>query len=139
MKLTTSDGRKFSYRQLGQGPVLVCHPGGPGFSSLYFGDFAGLSEDFSLVLVNPRGTSGSDRPSDHTAYRIDDYVADLEELRQHLGLERMLLLGHSPGGMVAQAYAAKHPGRVRKLVLASTLAHFGKEQETAMHAAMQLR
>lgn len=139
MKLTTSDGRKLGYRQLGNGPVLVCHPGGPGFSSLYFGDLAGLWERYTLVLLNPRGTGGSDKPADSRAYQIDDYVDDVEAVREHLGLERIMLLGHSHGGAVAQAYAAKHAGRVRKLVLASTLARFGPEHESAMRAGMDLR
>jgi proline iminopeptidase len=91
------------------------------------------------VLLNPRGTGASDRPADPRCYQVDDYVADLEELRAHLGLEAMLLLGHSHGGVVAQAYAATHPGRVRRLVLASTLARFGPEQEAAMRAGMDRR
>lgn len=139
MKFTTHDGRKLTYRSMGTGPVLVCHPGGPGFSSSYFADLAGLWEKYTLVMLNPRGTGGSDRPSDSTAYQIDDYVSDVEELRGHLGLERLLLLGHSHGGVVAQAYAARHPGRVRRLVLASTLARFGPEQEAAMRSAMDRR
>src|SRR3989442_8062930 len=55
----TADGRDLGYRRMGTGPVLVCHPGGPGFSSLYFGDLAGLWERFTLVLLDPRGTGGS--------------------------------------------------------------------------------
>src|SRR5439155_1543152 len=132
VSFTTSDGRKLTYRKLGHGPVLVCHPGGPGFSAVYFGDLAALWEQYTLVLLNPRGTGGSDRPRDRRAYQVDDYVADLEELRAHLGQERMLLLGHSHGGVVAQAYAASYPGRVRRLVLASTLARFGPGQQAAM-------
>jgi pimeloyl-ACP methyl ester carboxylesterase len=139
MKFNTSDGRKLTYRRMGTGPVLVCHPGGPGFSSSYFADLAGLWEQFTLVMLNPRGTGGSDRPSDPRAYQIDDYVADVEELRLHLGEERLLLLGHSHGSVVAQAYAAKHPARVRRLVLASALARFGPEQEAAMRAGMDMR
>jgi proline iminopeptidase len=139
VKLTTKDGRKLAYRQLGNGPVLVCHPGGPGFSSLYFGDLAGLWERYTLVMLNPRGTGGSDKPADPGAYQIDDYVEDVEALRKHLGLERLMLLGHSHGGVVAQAYAAKHPARVQRLVLASTLARFGSEQERAMRASMEAR
>jgi proline-specific peptidase len=119
--------------------LLVCHPGGPGFSSSYFSDLAGLFEQFNLVMLNPRGTGSSDRPADPHAYRIEDYVSDVEELRMHLGLERILLLGHSHGGVVAQAYAATHPGRVRRLVLASSLARFGPEHEAAMHAGMDKR
>jgi pimeloyl-ACP methyl ester carboxylesterase len=139
MKFTTADGRKLTYRKMGTGPVLVCHPGGPGFSSSYFADLAGLWEKFTLVMVNPRGTGGSERPKDSIAYEIDDYVADVEELRGHLGQERLLLLGHSHGGAVAQAYAAAHPDRVRRLVIASSLARFGPEQEAAMRAGMEKR
>jgi proline-specific peptidase len=124
---------------MGNGPMLVCHPGGPGFSSLYFADLAGLWERYTLILLNPRGTADSERPSDRRAYQVDDYVEDVEALRDHLGIERLMLLGHSHGGMVAQAYAARFPARVRKLVLASTLARFAPEQETAMRAAMEKR
>lgn len=139
MSFTATDGRKVTYRKLGHGPVLVCHPGGPGFSSTYFGDLAALWEQFTLIMLNPRGTAGSQRPKDARAYEIDDYVADLEALRSHLGQERMLLLGHSHGGVVAMAYASAHPGRVRRLVLASTLCRFGKEQEKAMRTGMDKR
>jgi proline-specific peptidase len=137
--LTTADGRRLAYRREGSGPVLVCHPGGPGFSSRYFADLAGLGGRFTLVLLHPRGSEGSDRPADPLAYTTEDYVADLDELRAHLGLERMLLLGHSHGGVVAQAYAARHPDRVERLVLASTLARFQAEQEAAMEEAMHAR
>ena len=140
MSMKTADGRTLTYHTVGNdGPVVVCHPGGPGFSSLYFGDLAGLWERFMLVLLNPRGTAGSSRPADPRAYQIEDYVADVEELRVHLGLEKMLLLGHSHGGVVAQLYAAQHPEKVEKLVLASTLPRFGAEQEAAMRAGMDRR
>jgi proline-specific peptidase len=139
VKFTAADGRKVGYRLMGNGPMLVCHPGGPGFSSLYFADLAGLWERYTLVLLNPRGTADSDRPADKRAYAIDDYVEDVEALRHHLGVERLMLLGHSHGGVVAQAYAATHPARVRKLVLASTLARFAPEQEAAMRAGMEKR
>ena len=139
MKFNTREGQQAHLPEDGDGPVLVCHPGGPGFSSSYFADLAGLWEKFTLVMLNPRGTGGSDRPWDPSAYQIDDYVADLEELRGHLGQERLLLLGHSHGGVVAQAYAAAYPDRVERLVLASSLARFGPEQETAMRAGMDKR
>jgi pimeloyl-ACP methyl ester carboxylesterase len=135
----TADGRMLSYRREGEGPVLVCHPGGPGFSARYFGDLAGLGSEFTLVMLNPRGTEGSDRPADTRAYETADYVSDLDELRAHLGLERILLLGHSHGGMIAAAYAAAHPDRVERLVLASTLARFAAEQEAVMEAAMDAK
>jgi len=138
-QLTTADGRTLAYRRLGSGPTLVCHPGGPGFSSRYLSNVGGLDAELELVLLDPRGTGGSDPCAEPQAYAIDDYADDLEELREHLGLERMLLLGHSHGGVAAIAYAAKHPERVERLVLASTLARFGPEQSEAMEAGIAAR
>ena len=138
-QLTTADGRVLAYRRLGSGPTLVCHPGGPGFSSLYLSNLGGLDADFELVLLDPRGTGSSAAAAEPSAYAIDDYADDLELLREHLGLERMLLLGHSHGGVAATAYAARHPERVERLVLASTLARFGSEQAAAMEDAMAAR
>jgi proline-specific peptidase len=138
-QLTTGDGRTLAYHRSGSGPTLVCHPGGPGFSSRYLGDFAGLGDELELVLLDPRGTGGSDPALNSRGYAIDDYAADLEELRAHLGLQRMLLLGHSHGGVAAIAYAARHPDRVERLILASTLPRHGPEQEAAMQAAIAER
>src|SRR5262249_21733563 len=67
------------------------------------------------------------------------YVSDLEELREHLGVEQFDLLGFSHGGIVAMAYAAAHGPRLRRLVLACTLAVWDEEAEAAMHRAMETR
>jgi pimeloyl-ACP methyl ester carboxylesterase len=138
-RLTTRDGRTLVYRRLGSGPALVCHPGGPGFSSRYFGDLGGLDRELELVLLEPRGTGGSDPANDPSEYAIADYATDVEELREHLGLEQLLLLGHSHGGVVAMEYSATHPDRVERLILASTLPHHGPEQEAAMQQAVAAR
>jgi proline-specific peptidase len=135
-RLTTVDGRRLAYRRVGAGPTLVCHGGGPGFSGLYLSDLGGLDRDLELVLLDPRGTGESDRPADSRAYAIADYTADLEELRAHLGLERMRLLGHSHGGVVAMDYASTHPARIERLILASTLPRWASEQRADMEAAM---
>jgi proline-specific peptidase len=129
----TQDGRTLTYHREGAGPPLVCHPGGPGFSSRYLADLAGLGETFTLIQLDPRGTGGSDRAS---SYATRDYAADLEDTRIHLELERMDLLGHSHGGVAAAAYAAQHPTRVRRLVLANSLVRLHPDE---MEAAMQER
>jgi proline iminopeptidase len=122
--LTTQDGRTLAWRELGSGPVLVCHPGGPGCSSMYFGDLPELAAQRTLVLLDPRGTGGSDRPADPSDYDLEQYAADIEAVREHLDLERLDLLGHSHGGFVAMAWAGAHPERVGRLVLASTAPRF---------------
>src|SRR5437879_1733882 len=133
---TTADGRTLTYRREGDGPALVCHPGGPGFSTTYLADFGGLGESFTLVFFNPRGTGGSDRAP---TYALRDYVADLEELRTQLGLEEMNLLGHSHGGFVAIAYASQYPERLRRLVLSCTAARFHEPQQRAIEEGKEKR
>ena len=131
----TAAGRTLMYRREGDGPLLVCHPGGPGFSSRYFADLANLGAAFTLILLNPRGTADSDRPDDKRAYATSDYVADIEALREHLGVEQLDLLGHSHGGVAAMAYAVEHPQRVRRLIAANSLVRIRPEEmETAMES-----
>jgi pimeloyl-ACP methyl ester carboxylesterase len=133
---TTPEGLTLSYERRGSGPLLVCHPGGPGGSAAEFEDFAGLDDTFELVLFSPRGSHGSDPADD---YVLASYVADLEALREHLGVERLNLLGFSHGGVVAIAYAAAFGSRIERLLLVDTLAVWGDEAEAAMQRAIAAR
>ena len=133
---TTPDGLTLSYERRGSGPLLVCHPGGPGGSAAEFRDFAGLDDTFELVLFSPRGSQGSDAADE---YALASYVADLEALREHLGIGQIDLLGFSHGGIVAMAYASAFGRRVRRLVLAATLAVWSDEAEAAMRRTMEAR
>lgn len=133
---TTPEGLTLSYERRGNGPLLVCHPGGPGCSAAEFRDFAGLDDTFELVLLSPRGSAGSDPADD---YALASYASDIEALRGHLGVEQLDLLGFSHGGMVAMAYAAAFGARVRRLVLAATLAVWDDETNAAMDAMIERR
>ncbi|RJL27174.1 alpha/beta fold hydrolase [Bailinhaonella thermotolerans] len=114
---TAQDGTKLAYHVAGTGEPLVCLPGGPMQDSEYLGDLGGLAERRRLIRADPRGTGESGVPADPASYRCDRLVADVEALREHLGLDRMDLLAHSGGANLAVSYAARHPGRVRALVL----------------------
>jgi proline-specific peptidase len=133
---TTPEGLTLSYERRGSGPLLVCHPGGPGGSAAEFRDFAGLDDTFELVLLSPRGSEGSDPAAD---YALGSYVADLEALREQLGVSQFDLLGFSHGGIVATAYAAAFGSHVRRLVLACTLAVWSEEAEAAMRRGIEKR
>jgi pimeloyl-ACP methyl ester carboxylesterase len=126
-RLTSDDGRTLAWREVGSGPPLLCHPGGPGHSSAYFGDLAELARARTLLLLDPRGTGGSDPPAEPSGYGLDAYAADLELLREALGLSRLDLLGHSHGGVVAMQWAGTHPERVGRLVLGATAPRFSDE------------
>jgi proline iminopeptidase len=127
---------KLHTRRRGSGPLLVCHPGGPGFDGTELHDLGGLDATRTLLLVDPRGTGGS---PDAETYHLDDYVADLDELRDTLAVEQIDLLGFSHGGLVAIAYAIAHPAQVRRLVLTVALAAFTPEMEAEAQRAIDAR
>ena len=139
-ELRTADGRRLAWRETGAGPPLLCHPGGPGCSARYFGDMPELAAERTLLLLDPRGTGASDRPASPAAYDLEDYAADIEAVREALGVDRIDVLGHSHGGFVAMTWAGTHPDRVRRLVLASTAPRFtdairaARRERVASHA-----
>ncbi len=96
---------------------MLCIPGGPMRASVYLGDLGGLSAHRQLVMLDLRGTGGSAAPADPGSYRCDRQVEDIAALQDHLGLDVADLLAHSAGANIAVQYAARHPGRVRKLAL----------------------
>src|SRR5579859_6062107 len=105
------DGTEIAYRLVGDGRPLVCLPGGPGRSTEYLADLGGLSGSRQLVLQDPRGVGLSADPADPATFRVDRLVDDVESLRVHLGLDRMDLLAHSAGSVLATLYAAAYPER----------------------------
>jgi proline iminopeptidase len=114
---TAGDGTKLAYHESGDGPPVVCLPGGPMEASAYLGDLGGLAEHLRLILLDLRGTGESGTPADPASYRCDRLVDDVEALREHLGLTRLELLGHSAGANLAVRYAAAYPERVARLLL----------------------
>jgi proline iminopeptidase len=113
------DGVRLAYTQVGEGPPLVCLPGGPGRASAYLEDLGGLSATCTLVLLDARATGHSEVPPDPASLRYDRLADDVEALRVQLGLPVLDLLGHSAGALVAQAYAARYP--VHRLVLVTPI------------------
>lgn len=114
---TAYDGTELAYHEKGEGEPLLCVPGGPMRASAYFGDLGGLTAHRRLILLDLRGTGDSAVPADPATYRCDRLVDDVEALREHLGLEEVDLLGHSAAGTITTLYAARHPKRIRRLVL----------------------
>jgi proline iminopeptidase len=116
----TSNGIRLYYEVEGQGEPLILLNGGPGFSHDYLQEMRSLSRYARLVFFDQRGTGKSDK-ADPSTYRIDANVEDVENLRRSLSLGRCIVLGHSWGGMLAQAYVLKYPQGVSKLILADTV------------------
>ncbi|MEV0319519.1 alpha/beta fold hydrolase [Streptomyces sp. NPDC050658] len=114
--LSAYDGTDLAFHEYGDGAPLICLPGGPQ-DSVYLGELGGLSARRKLIMLDIRGTGQSALPGDLTSCRCDRLVDDVEALREHLGLDRVDLLGHSAGANIAVQYAARHPERLGKLLL----------------------
>jgi len=110
--------------QMVQRPTLFLLHGGPGGDhSSFKTQMADLRDTAQLVYVDHRG-SGRSAPGNPQTHTLDNNIDDLDSLREHLGLDRISLLGSSYGGMVAQGYAIRYPDRVANLILAATAPSF---------------
>lgn len=115
-------GARLWYESEGKGEPLLLIAGGPGLSHTYFHpSFAGLADANRNIYFDALGRGKSDQAKSSAEYTFQRDVEEVEGLRKALKLGRINLLGHSYGGMVAQAYALKHPESVRRLVLANTI------------------
>ena len=137
----TEKGQRFDtggvsiyYEILGGGTrtPLVLVNGGPGFDHVYMhcsDAWDRLAAGRKVVFYDQRGNGRSSAIKEGQSCLLADQIADLEALRTHLGLEKMDLLGHSWGGYLVMAYAARHPERISHLTILDSAAP--KIQDTA--------
>ncbi|HEX9999557.1 MAG TPA: prolyl aminopeptidase [Actinoplanes sp.] len=126
--LDVGDGHLVHWESCGnpQGkPALVVH-GGPGSGAGAFWRRFFDPERYRVVLFDQRGCGRStpdagDLRTDLSTNTTPHLLADMEQLRTHLGIERWLLLGASWGSALALGYAQRHPERVTEIVLFSVV------------------
>src|SRR5215469_18861870 len=116
-----ANGVLIYYMIVGRGsPLMIVH-GGPGASHDYFLPYLlPLARHNRLVFIDERGSGKSQILEDTKAYTVENMVEDAEAVRQGLALGKISLLGHSYGGVLAEAYALKYQGNLTHLILAST-------------------
>lgn len=103
-------------------PALLLH-GGPGAASDYMHPLAErLADHRPVVVYDQLGCGRSDQPDDTSLWTVDRSVAEVDQVRAALGLERCHLLGQSWGGWLAIEYMTRGTTGVERLVLASTSA-----------------
>ena len=109
------------YKALGAGEPLVILHGGPGASHEYLLPYLiPLAKTNRLVFIDERGSGKSTKLEDPAGYTVLNMADDVEAVRRALNLGKISLLGHSYGGVLAQAYALKYQDNLTHLILAST-------------------
>lgn len=109
------------YKIIGRGvPLMIVH-GGPGVSHDYLLPYLlPLARNNQLIFIDERGSGRSEKLEDTSQYTVENMVEDVENVRQALHLGKMSLLGHSYGGVLAQAYAFKYQQNLTHLILGGT-------------------
>ena len=121
----TSRGASLSVRESGEGePLLLLH-GGPGVPDYMQTSTAPMLSQFRCISFDQRGV-GESTCSDGR-FDLAAYLEDIERVRISAGAESWNVMGHSWGGLLAQAYTSKFPGRVASLVLSSSSLGVGSD------------
>lgn len=109
------------YKIIGHGaPLMIVH-GGPGASHDYLLPYLlPLARTNQLIFIDERGSGRSEKLEDTKLYTVENMVEDVEAVRQALRLGKVSLLGHSYGGVLAQAYAFKYQQNLTHLILGGT-------------------
>jgi len=124
------DGERMTER-----PSLVVLHGGPGFDhSLMRPYFDRFADTHQVIYLDHRGNGRSGGEPD--TWRLGQWGDDIAAFCDQLGIVRPVVLGLSFGGMVAMAYATRHPGHASKLIFSSTAARMNLEATYAMMARL---
>ena len=115
--ITVGEGITVSVREAGAGTAVIALHGGPGFPDYLFPDLQPLTSSFRLISYDQRGNGQSTVVTDPALLTVPAFVADLDRLREALGIARVSLLGHSWGAGLAALYAISHPDRIDRLLL----------------------
>lgn len=122
--VSTTDGVRVAFAVHGDGPPLVFVRGWISHLDAMWDDpefrafFEALGAHFTVVRYDLRGNGLSDRAPDRL--RLDDLVLDLEAVMDRVAQEEAVLFATCYGGPIACRYAARHPERVRRLILDGT-------------------
>lgn len=120
--VAVKEGELF-YQTFGHGkPVIVLH-GGPGMDQNYLlPQMLELANKYQVIFYDQRGSGKSlDTKIDTNTINVSRFVEDLETLRRRLGYEKIILVGHSWGGLLAMHYAIQHQEHLHALVLLNSM------------------
>lgn len=116
--ITSADSTRLYINEYGTGKPVILLSGGPGLNAHYLEPVWQQVKGCRFIVPDQRGTGRSVLPqADSVTMAMARHVEDLEALRIHLQLPKMIIAGHSWGAMLAVAYAARYPDKTERLIL----------------------
>ncbi|OGT48422.1 MAG: hypothetical protein A3E82_03740 [Gammaproteobacteria bacterium RIFCSPHIGHO2_12_FULL_38_11] len=122
--------------EMGSRPVIFILPGGPGLDHSTYQSYNCLLDVADIVFHDPRGCGQSEK-GDPSTYSMENYVDDVDILRQSLNLKNIIPLGKSYGSVCAMAYALRYKNSIAKLILSAGAPSY-RSLETAKQNLLKL-
>ena len=119
----SQDGSQIFFQEFGDtGETIVLLSGGPGLNPYYLEPlYNELKKKYRCILLHQRGTGKSIlNEINEESINVQKYIDDLNGLYKKLGNEKLILVGHSWGGMLSFSYAANEPDKIKKVILLNT-------------------
>ena len=113
-------GVTIHYEAHGEGPPVLLSHGYSATCRMWDGQIAALKDRYRVIVWDMRGHGESDYPTDRAAYSEEATVGDMAAVLDACGVERAVIGGLSLGGYMSLAFNARHPERVRALMLFDT-------------------
>ncbi len=108
------------YVTQGEGPLMLFLHGFPEFWYSWRKQIPEFARDRKVVALDLRGYNDSDKPSEQSAYVMDEFIQDVKGVIEGLGYDRCVLVGHDWGGAIAWSFAYAHPEMLERLIILNT-------------------
>ncbi len=134
------NGNKLNVELLGpeRAPLIIVHHGAPGLGSMSEpkASFGPLADEYRILVFDARGSGQSEG---NEPYTHEQWVADVDKLREWAGADRFIMAGGSYGGFISMEYAVRYPDRLLAMVLRDTSPDNSNEELARSNALANAR
>jgi proline iminopeptidase len=139
-QLVEINGNRLAVEVLGPegAPVVIAHHGAPGLGSRAEprASFGRLADTYRVIVFDARGSGQSEGKG---TFSHEQWAADIDGLREWIGVDQVIMAGGSYGGFMAMEYATRYPDRVRAMVLRDTSPDNSNEEKALANALANTR
>ncbi len=138
--LVPINGTELYVKTVGEGDPIIFLHGGPGLGFDYFlPQLQSLSNEYKLIFFDQRISGRSSANVSPDSVSFDLFVDDIDAIRDHFGFERVHILAHSWGNLLAAEYALRYPEHLDKMILSNPVPfnqEYGEEVQQLQAAKM---
>ncbi|MEX0965366.1 MAG: alpha/beta hydrolase [Pseudohongiellaceae bacterium] len=134
-----NDGVNIHYVSLGEGPTLLFIHGFPNQWYDWRYQMAALADQYRVVAISLRGYNRSDKPKGVENYQLQHLTADVVAVMEDLNVQRVTIVGHDWGGIIAWSFAEAYPEKTENLVIFNRPHPRSRKREMALNNEQKQR